>query len=207
MIVVAPPRPARAPVRAALPTFAVCKLTLDQYHRMIETGILQEDDSLEFIHGWLVPKMPQNKPHKLAIPLTLLALLRALPPGWFPNMGQPVQGLDSEPEPDASVVRGDIRDYPDGTPGPDGVGTLAEISDTSLEYDRDVKGPLYAASGYAIYWIINLVDAQVEVYTIPVQEDGTWRYRDQQTYTLGEAVPLVLDGKEVARIPVRDLIP
>ena len=103
-------------LRAAIPPFPVCWFTLDEYHRMIEAGILSEDDHVEFLKGWIVPIMPQNAPHKKALPLVQLALTAALPAGWFPNIQQPVGTLDSEPEPDLSVVRGTPRDYPDGTP-------------------------------------------------------------------------------------------
>jgi Uma2 family endonuclease len=178
-----------------------------EYRRLHETGVLSENDKVELIHGWVVNKMGQNTPHRIAIPLAQIALQGALPPGWYLAVQQPVGASDSEPEPDFSVVRGTPRDYPDGTPRPPNVGMLAEVSDTSLDFDRDAKGPLYARENYPIYWVINLPERRVEVYTDPSGLADQPGYRRRQDYGINDAVPVVLDGVEVARIPVRDLLP
>jgi Uma2 family endonuclease len=70
------------------------------------------------------------------------------------------------------------------------------------------KCRVYARAGIKIYWIVNLVDSQIEVYTNPTgPRSKSPRYRKQHIYGINDKVPLVIDGKEVARIPVRDLLP
>jgi hypothetical protein len=105
------------------------------------------------------------------------------------------------------VVRGPRRLYANRHPGPADTALAAEVAESSLSHDRNFKGPLYARANIPVYWIINIVDARVEVYTDPTGPDPNPRYRQRQDYGPGEEVPLVLDGVEVGRIPVRDLLP
>jgi Uma2 family endonuclease len=106
------------------------------------------------------------------------------------------------PEPDAAAVRGTRRDYTDHHPSQRDVGLVVEVSDTSLAKDRR-RTRVYGAGGIPVYWIINLVDRQVEVYTSPTS-DG---YGLMQIYKLGENVPVVLDGIVVGYVAVADLLP
>jgi Uma2 family endonuclease len=82
-----------------------------------------------------------------------------------------------------------------------------EVSDSSLSHDRNFKCLLYARSGLPIYWIINVREAQVEVFSDPTGDDPHPGYRQHQIYREDDAVPLVLDGQVVAMIPVRELLP
>jgi Uma2 family endonuclease len=84
------------------------------------------------------------------------------------------------------VPQGD--DYASGKPRPGDVLLLVEVADSSLDYDRDVKGPLYAENGIVEYWIANVIDRSLEVYRDP-RADGT--YADVRTLRAGEAVTLV----------------
>src|SRR5438105_8922236 len=95
----------------AVPTEPIFRLSVDQYHEMIQAGILTEDDPVELLEGWLVEKMPKNPPHTLATRLVRTALERLAPKGWFINTQEPITTTESEPEPDASVARGDPRQY------------------------------------------------------------------------------------------------
>jgi Uma2 family endonuclease len=92
-------------------------------------------------------------------------------------------------------------------PAPQDTGLVVEVSDSTLQDDRTLKARLYARSAIPVYWIINLIAGQVEVYTDPTGPDPSPAYRQRQDYSAADAVPLVLDGVEVARIPVRDLLP
>lgn len=183
------------------------RFTVDQYHRMIETGILTENDRVELLDGWILPKMPHNPSHRIAIPLAQKVLTNVLPANWFISVQLPVTTADSEPEPDLAVVRGNPRDYPHGSPGPQDVALLIEVSDTTVGYDRRFKGPLYARALFPVYWIVNLPEGKVEVYTDPSGPTEQPEYRQRQDYGPEDAVPLVLDGQEVARIAVRELLP
>ena len=84
---------------------------------------------------------------------------------------------------------------------------LVEVAESSLDHDRTVKGRAYSRVAISVYWIINLCDRQVEVYTDPTGPAPRPAYRARRDYGEADAVPLVLDGHEIARIPVRDLLP
>jgi hypothetical protein len=84
---------------------------------------------------------------------------------------------------------------------------IIEVSDTSLRRDRTVKGALCARASIPVYWIINLQDGRIEVYTEPVGAGGDARYSRRRSYGISKSVPLILDGLEVARIPVSKILP
>jgi hypothetical protein len=111
---------------------------------------------------------------------------------------------DSEPEPDIAVIRGPIPTVAHCHSKPSEVGMLAEVSETSLDHDRTVKLRSYACARIAVYWIINLPDRQVEVYTDPTGPAAQPAHRTRRDYGVNDVVPLVLDGQEFGRIPVRD---
>jgi Uma2 family endonuclease len=105
------------------------------------------------------------------------------------------------------VVRGDKERYATRHPGPKDVGLVVEVSDASLQRDRGAKKRVYAEALIPVYWIVNLVDDQVEVYSFPTGPAARPDYRKRTVYRAAQSVPLVLNGKTVARIPVRDLLP
>jgi Uma2 family endonuclease len=207
MSVVAQPskQPGRPP--AAVPPYPVWRLTVDEYHQMLQAGIVTEDHPVELLEGWLMPKMPQNPPHRIATREVRKALEAVTPPGWYVDSQVPITTDDSEPEPDGMVVRGDTSDYADRHPGPPHVALVVEVADTTLQEDRQLKQRLYARAGIPAYWIVNLQDNRVEVYTDPSGSQGIPEYRQRQDYGPDDVVPLVFDGQEVARIPVRELLP
>lgn len=96
-----------------VPDNPIWRLTVEQYHQMIDAGILTEDDSVELLEGWLITKMPKKPSHSVATELTQDALMTVLPAGWFIKVQEPITTADSEPEPDIMVVRGVRRDYTD----------------------------------------------------------------------------------------------
>lgn len=195
------------PFVGALPEVPVRRFTVEEYHRMLAAGILQEDEPIELLEGLLVPKMTRNPPHDLALGLLEDAINRCLPSGWFRRGQSAVTTTDSEPEPDLAVVRGQRRDYTQRHPKPQDVGLAVEVADSGLDRDRNIKGRVYARSGIPIYWIVNVPDRQIEVYTNPTGPTADPSYTRQEIYRAGDLVPLVLDGQEVARIAVVDLLP
>jgi len=114
---------------------------------------------------------------------------------------------DSEPEPDIAIVRGDDAAYEHRHPSPADIGVLIEVSDSTLAGDRADKSRIYARAKIACYWIVNLLDRQVEVYTQPSGPVAAPAYSQQATYRAGDAVPLVLDGATAATIAVQELLP
>jgi Uma2 family endonuclease len=99
-------------------------------------------------------------------------------------------------------VRGGIRDYLRRHPEPADIALFAEVSDSSLRQDRKLA-KVYAATGIPVYWIVNLVHCQVEVYTDP----GPGGYGSRRIFKPGRHVPVVIAGVEVGRIRVADILP
>ncbi|MCI0376115.1 MAG: Uma2 family endonuclease [Gemmataceae bacterium] len=180
------------------------RLTVAEYHHMIDTGILSENDNVELLEGWIVPKMPRKPPHDGVIQMTSKALGQRLPSGWEIRIQSAITTADSEPEPDIGVVRGDERTYLHRHPQPQDVGLLVEVAETSLTQDRQEKGRIYARAGIAHYWIINLVDNQVECYSNHSMTSG---YKQRIDYRALDQIPFVLDGQLVAMIPASEFLP
>jgi len=193
--------------RFAVPPEPVLPLTVEQYHAMIRSGALISGDPIELLEGWLVNKMIKNPPHRVAVRKCRMALEGLLPAQWSLDIQEPITTTDSEPEPDISVTRGDTTTLLDRHPGPDEVGLLVEVADTSLDRDRTWKKRIYAAAAIPAYWIVNLVERQVEVFTEPSGPGDRPDYETRQVFLPGDQVPVVLDGKEVGRIAVDDLLP
>jgi Uma2 family endonuclease len=189
-----------------VPIELIWRLSVDQYHAMIQAGILAEDDPVELLEGWLVTKMPKNPRHSLVTQLIQTALTRLLPSGWQVRGQEPVTTEDSEPEPDVVVARGDLRQYLDRHPGPQDVALVVEVADSSLQRDRMLKKRLYAAVGIPVYWVVNLPELHIEAYAYPSGKVEQPTYRHQQDYGTADAIPVILDGVEIARIALRELL-
>jgi Uma2 family endonuclease len=190
-----------------VPDEPIYRLSVEQYHRMIEAGVLDEDDPVELLEGWLVKKMPKNPPHGYA-KWKLAELLRGtIAGGWIVKAEDPVTATDSEPEPDLTVVRGRIDDYRTRHPGPEDTALAAEVADSSLRRDRGLKKRIYARAGIPVYWIVNLVDRRIEVYTEPSGPAETPDYGRREDFGPEAEVPVALDGREVGRIAVREVLP
>ena len=149
----------------------------------------------------------RNPPHDGAVTRLTNRLPRPVPGGWVTRVQSAVAFGGSEPEPDGAVVRGDDTSYDSRHPEPADFGIAIEVSDSSLYFDRRVKARLYAGVGVPVYWIINLVDRHVEVYTDPDSAASPPAYRTRTDYTPGQDVPLQLDGQVAAAIPTTDLLP
>lgn len=189
----------------AAPALDFHRFSVDDYHRMIDAGILTEDDKVELLDGWIIDKMPQKPSHSSTVHRTGDTLDAVLPEGWFVRSQFPVTLSGSEPEPDIAVVRGKNVDYEDRHPGSDDLGLLIEVSLESLVTDRGPKALLYARAKIAEYWIINLRASVVEVYSKP-RTGRSPKYSQTKVYEKGDEVPLVLDGDLIANIPVKDLL-
>src|SRR5262249_338125 len=147
-----------------------------------------------------------NPPHDGTIQLVNKQALAHLPGGWCVRIQSAITLSDSEPEPDLAVARGDERTYLTRHPGPADLGVVVEVADSSLYHDRVDKGRIYAREGLPIYWIVNLVDRRVEVYTAPTGPAPSPGYGQVQDYAPGAGMHLVLDGVTVATLAVNDLL-
>jgi Uma2 family endonuclease len=146
-------------------------LTVAEYHRMGEVGILTEDDRVELIEGELIAMSPIGSGHAGTTNTLNRRLVMAVGERGVVAVGNPVQLDDlSEPQPDFSVLKPREDDYRRATPRPDEVLLIIEVADSSLSYDRNVKRSLYAWHGIPEFWIVNLTAGEVEVCRKPQGE-------------------------------------
>ena len=188
-----------------VPTDPIFRLTVGQYHEMLRAGILEERAPVELLDGWLVQKMTINPSHSATTESTVEAIRAVLPAEWSVRTQQPVTLAASEPEPDLAVVRGHPRTYRQRHPHPQDVTLIVEIADATLDRDQTTKKRLYAEAGIPTYWIVNLPERRLEVFWEPAGAES--EYRHHRVYQVPSDVPMVIDGREVGRIPVESLLP
>lgn len=175
--------------------------TADEYSHLVETGQLGPDDRVELLEGVIVEMSPQGIRHASGI-RRVDAVVRAAFPDHVISVQLPFRaGSRSEPEPDVSVVPGEVRNY--DKRHPDRAVLMVEVSDSSLVQDRLTKARIYAAAGVPEYWIVNLVDDVLEVYRSPDAEARLYR----ETTTLDRTAAVRPLNAPHAEIRVADLLP
>jgi Uma2 family endonuclease len=199
MAAIIPAQPTILPAPLASP--AVYRMTVDEFERIADS---LDNDQVELVDGYLVWRDDMKPPHVLATDLLRRRLDQIVPEGFFVREEKPIRIPDfDEPRPDVAVVRGDPRLYSAHHPGPADVVLLIEVSETSLDRDKGKKLLIYARSGIPIYWIVNLVDNRIEVYTNP----GPDGYQSSEILKPGQDVAVSIEGVEVGRIAVTDILP
>lgn len=183
------------------------RFSLASYQRMIEAGVFTSEDKVELLENYVVLKMARNPLHDGTLDLVKAALLPRTPSGWLPRIQQSIALSDSQPEPDFAFARGDARTYLTRHPGPTDMGLVVEVADLSLLRDQRDKTRIYARGGIPCYWIVNLVDRRIEVYTQPSGPAAVPACASFQIYQPGDAVPLMLDGNTVGTVPVDEMLP
>jgi Uma2 family endonuclease len=193
------------PVTLPSPSY-VHRITADRYERMIAGGLLDEDDRVELLGGVLVNKMAQGPDHVWAVD-ELAAQLDAMSAGaWHTRKEHPARVSDyDEPEPDVAVVMGVRAALRGRHPVASEIPLVAEVAGTTLAEDRGIKQERYARARIPIYWIINLHDAVIEVYTDP--DATTGRYLSRADFGPGTRVPVVIFGTVAGEVAVSDLMP
>jgi Uma2 family endonuclease len=197
-----PTEPARQP-----PMPRLFPISVEKYHAMIDAGILTENDRCELIEGLLVEKMGKNPPHSYVTGWIAHWLYERESSGWFAQSQEPITTLESEPEPDLSVILGRREDYAKRHPRPDEVLLIIEVAESTLTYDRTVKKRLYARAGIPLYWIVNLIDKQVEVHSAPSGPGDNPDFASRHVVSAAEDIEVIIDGKPVGQFAVRDLFP
>jgi len=183
------------------------RYTVEEYDRLVRHNMFR-DARVELIEGKVIAMPPQMEPHAVGVILAGEVMRRAFGEGFTVRQQMPLQlGNRSKPEPDVAVVTGGPRaSLKSGAPA--AAALIIEISDATLRHDRGKKALLYARSGFADYWIVNLVDRQLEVHRDPIADPATkrgFRYNSIQVLKPGEAIaPLAAPGASVA---VNDLLP
>ncbi|NEO29133.1 MAG: Uma2 family endonuclease [Symploca sp. SIO3C6] len=167
-------------------TATTAKWTLEQYHQMIEVGIL-DDCHVELLNGEIVEMSPEGTPHAALSTRTANYLRQLLGEKVLIREGKPITLLtsNSEPEPDLAVLEPLEDEYFDHHPYPENIYWLIEYSYSSLEKDLDDKSKTYASAGIREYWVANLRDQELVVFKKPVNGE----YRSQQQLRQGKIQP------------------
>ena len=180
--------------------------TTAEYYALSDAGFF-DDERVELLDGeiWTLPS--QKTPHFSSVEAAAEALLSAFGPGFTARKHGPMTLEDgTEPEPDVLIAPGSWRNYAQAHPTPSEARLLVEVSDATLRKDRSKKRDDYARAGITDYWIINLVNRQLEVYRDPApMPDGSYGYKTLLTLLDGDSIaPLSAPNSPVA---VSDLFP
>jgi Uma2 family endonuclease len=178
------------------------RLTLRQFEMMIGAGVFG-DERVELLNGIMVAKITASHPHTYAV-AALGELLRAALPRteWSVREEKSVRlGSRSRPEPDVAIVRGPWTEYAHKPPTEHDVSLLIEVSDSSYAEDTDRKRRLYERFGVPEYWVVDLQNRQVEVFTLEQRTFGP-----PMVFTESEEIPITLDGRAYGRIAVSGLL-
>jgi hypothetical protein len=189
------------------------RITTDQYHQMIEQGIIPEDATTELLDGVIVYKdrgdtgdepMGHGPAHRLAVRLLTRLAATIDSPFRHLQVQLPIQlSALNEPEPDGAVILGSDRDFGDHLPKASDVACIVEIAQSSLERDAGDKLPSYALAEIPQYVIVNLREGRVEVHADPVAGG----YRSRTIVGKGQKVRLNLGKGEWLEVDAGDMLP
>ena len=172
---------------------------VEEYYKMAETGILEENARVELINGEIITMSPINSQHSGIINFLNRALITTLGNQAIVSIQNPLRLNEySEPEPDLLISKFREDAYRNAHPTPPDVLFLIEVSDSSLDFDRKVKTAIYAKSGIPEYWIINIPDKKIEIYTHP----GDGEYLNRYIAKIGDTAKA---GQVNFELPVADL--
>jgi Uma2 family endonuclease len=145
--------------------------TLEEYERMVEAGVFDEDARIELIRGEIVEMAAIGLRHATCVArLTTLLVQKSVAKAIVWPQGNPLWLLGhSRPEPDITLLRWRDDYYAAKRPTAEDVLLVVEVADTSLKYDRSVKGPLYAEASIPEYWLVNLQGNVIELYAGPAE--------------------------------------
>ncbi len=145
--------------------------SIAEYHYMTEIGILKENDRVELIEGEIINMAAIGSHHAACVDRLNRLFVTDLGEKAIVRIQSPFTiGDFSEPEPDIALLKPCKNFYAKAHPGPEDVLLIIEVSDTTLDYDRNFKIPLYARAGIREAWIINLQETYIEVYSTPSKQ-------------------------------------
>ncbi len=188
------------------PPVSLRRFSVAEYHRLGEVGVLTEQDRVELIEGWIVNKMNRNPQHDWCLHQCLSIWQKYLPAEFLIRIQSASTTSDSEPEPDLAIVTGPAERYRQTRPAAADVQLVIEVSESSLRYDQTVKSRVYARAGIPAYWVINLVQRQIELYGRPSTTEPA-SYLDRTVLTASDTLSLTVAGAQHGRIVVSDLVP
>lgn len=169
----------------ALDTLQRRKLSVSDFHRMGEAGILHEADRIELIDGELIQMAPIGVVHASKVNRLNRMLLRAVGNAANVSVQNPIAlPPRDEPQTDIALLKARADDYLGGLPSAADVLLIVEVADTTLGYERDIKIPLYARHGVAEVWLVDLRSEAVIIHRQP----GAEGYRDVSTAAPGGVI-------------------
>lgn len=178
----------------------VFKFSVDQYHQLGESGVLSPDDRVELLEGWIVEKMNQKTAHGFVVGFLTQWLGDRLGSGWIARCQLPITLDRSEPEPDIAVVRGSHSDYRNRHPSGSDCRLVIEVADTSVPGDR-AKAKIYASTDIEEYWLVNLVENQLERMRTPQGAS----YNDLTILKSSATVKLTI-GETIVSLPLNEIL-
>jgi Uma2 family endonuclease len=187
-------------IKANEVTLPTRRLSVAEYYRMGDAGILTEDDRVELVEGEVIQMPPIGSRHAYVVDELTRIFVKQVPDNYRVRIQNPIH-LDeySEVQPDLSLLK--ARDYTHAHPTPADVILLIEVMESSAAYDRRVKAPLYARHGIPELWLFDLAGCTVEVHRV-ASADG---YREVLQAGKGEMLaPLALPN---LKVPLDSLLP
>lgn len=181
-------------------TIELYRWTVEEYHRLAEAGILDEDSPVELLNGQIIRMSPAGDQHAACID-RLDELFRDILGKTVNIRIQSPVSLDalSEPEPDIAILKRKDNFYADGHPRPEDILLLVEVADSTIEKDRMLKKAAYASAGITEYWIVNIPGRQVEQYLQPIGES----YQLEHIYKASQS----LESPVAGTVRVIDILP
>lgn len=183
------------------------RFTASQVMEMVKAGILGDGERVELWDG-VVYRMTKGPEHNFTVSATAAALRAVVPAGY--HVAEEKSSRYDEhslPEPDVAVVRGALRDYTRRHPELSAMALLVEVCHHSARADYGVKLRRYAEAGVPVYWVVNVEGRTIEVCSMPAGSGKGSCYADRRVLTEEENVSVVVDGGEVGRFAVADLLP
>jgi hypothetical protein len=191
-------------------------LTADQFFKMIEAGVFAPEQRVFLWGGGIFEKMAKTASHAITAVVIQEVLRSRLPDGWVIWPENPIR-LDARhaPLPDITVVRGPAVRYrgrlehpkaADRHPQPEDVGLIVEVAVTSLPKDLGVRAGVFARAMIPTYWVADVLGRKLVEHRGPRVVKRVASYEHVRTLGLEDDIPLILDGREVGPIPVRELL-
>ncbi len=175
--------------------------TTEEYHRMMQNGVLTEDDRVELIEGEILEMSPIGSRHAACVKRLNRLLSRLVGARAIISVQDPIHlGARSEPQPDLALLQPRADFYVDAHPEPEDVLLVIEVSETSLDFDRATKIPLYAQVGIPAVWLVDLAGEGMQAYTQPTPNG----YGEIRQLWRGQSV--TLDAFADVSIPVTEIL-
>ena len=195
-------------LRRRAPSTRPYRLDVGQYLKTIEAGVFPDGVRIELLDGLLVRKMTRYPPHNYVV-RQLAELIRGfLPAGWIVSEEKPVVvGEKWRPEPDLALIRGPQSRYRAKDPNAEDIPLVIEVVDSTYAKDRGIKWRGYAAAKIPAYWVVNIAESRVEVYTDPDGSGRSAAYRRSSLHGPDDEIPIPIAGVEVGRVAVRSILP